>query len=327
MESFFRYIAYIDYYEKGLRTHSAGFLRWKMQKNMHQLELEVKDLGTISGCFAIIEEESGKEVASLTLEKGQGSLKESFKAIEKRGRPFMQLHKGELDLYTLKAFRIDLGKEKTLRILLELPLSKEEIFPGQLGTTDSDNVFIQGIEEKYQQKKMEAKDFPIIRAKEPEPLKEEEIPAKRMPLKEEEKKEIPEEQENYLPTGERERKVYAPLQEDKWLQLCNNYPQVHPFGGKKTFLSIKPEDFIILQEKYQKLVHNSFLLHGYYNYQHMILGKLEEGSDKPYYIGVPGVFYEKERQAAGLFGFAGFEGTELPVRNGSYGYYMIEVKI
>ena len=181
MESFFRYIAYIDYYEKGLRIHSAGFLRWKMQKNMHQLELEVKDLGTISGCFAIIEEESGKEVASLTLEKGQGSLKESFKAIEKRGRPFMQLHKGELDLYTLKAFRIDLGKEKTLRILLELPLSKEEIFPGQLGTTDSDNVFIQGIEEKYQQKKMEAKDFPIIRAKEPEPLKEEEIPAKRMP--------------------------------------------------------------------------------------------------------------------------------------------------
>ena len=66
-------------------------------------------------------------------------------------------------------------------------LSKEEIFPGQLGTTDSDNVFIQGIEEKYQQEKREAKDFPIIRAKEPEPLKEEEIPAKRMPLKEEEK--------------------------------------------------------------------------------------------------------------------------------------------
>ena len=51
------------------------------------------------------------------------------------------------------------------------------------------------------------------------------------------------------------------------------------------------------------------------------------GKEAPYYIGVPGVFYEKERQAAGLFGFAGFEGVELPVKNGSYGYYMIEVKL
>jgi len=40
-----------------------------------------------------------------------------------------------------------------------------------------------------------------------------------------------------------------------------------------------------------------------------------------------GVYYEQEKRAARLFGFVGFESTEQPVRSGSYGYYMIEVKI
>ena len=143
----------------------------------------------------------------------------------------------------------------------------------------------------------------------------------------EEKKELPKFHSKKPREEAAEVRVHPPLEEDKWEQLCRHYPQVHPFPGGKTFVTIKPEDFIILQEKYQRLVHNSFLLHGYYNYQHMILGKLEDGEEAPYYIGVPGVFYEKEKQAAGLFGFAGFEGTEFPVRNGSFGYYMIEVKL
>jgi hypothetical protein len=129
------------------------------------------------------------------------------------------------------------------------------------------------------------------------------------------------------PKEDQKEEIPTPFKEEKWQQLCGHYPQVQPFNSGKRFLSIRPEDFIILQEQYQKLVQNSFLLHGYYNYGHMILGKLEEGKEAPYYIGVPGVFYEKERQAAGLFGFAGFEGVELPVKNGSYGYYMIEVKL
>ena len=59
----------------------------------------------------------------------------------------------------------------------------------------------------------------------------------------------------------------------------------------------------------------------------MILGKLSEDEEAPVYIGVPGVYYEREKQAAQVFGFAGFESTEQPVQAGSYGYYMIEVEI
>ena len=38
-----------------------------------------------------------------------------------------------------------------------------------------------------------------------------------------------------------------------------------------------------------------------------------------FYIGVPGNFYEKEKQVAVLFGFESFEGKTEPARNGTLG--------
>ncbi|MGN0308271.1 MAG: DUF6128 domain-containing protein [Lachnospiraceae bacterium] len=305
MESFFRYIAYVDYYEKGLRLHNAGYLRWRMTGLKHQLELEIKDAGMESGFYSIREEESKKELSSIQLIKGQGSLKEAFEAVETGGGLYIQLDEGSLDLYQITALRIELTPERILRIPIELPLPayKKSIAPPLI---------------EPEEKKTE----PIIKSAAGRAEKEEPIAEA-----------AGEEKRKTASSGtarEKQREepvVHLPLQEDKWEQLCRSYPQVHPFGNGRVFLTIHPKDFIILQENYQKLVNNSFLLHGYYHYGHMILGKLESGENKPYYIGVPGVFYEKEKQAAGLFGFAGFEGTENPVKNGSYGYYMIEVKL
>ena len=58
------------------------------------------------------------------------------------------------------------------------------------------------------------------------------------------------------------------LQPDKWKQLRETYPVVHPIREEEEYLKITPKDFVIFTEKYQELVHNSFLLHGYYNYKH-----------------------------------------------------------
>lgn len=122
-------------------------------------------------------------------------------------------------------------------------------------------------------------------------------------------------------------KIMEPMKENKWEQLCKKYEIVYPFSSEQKFIILHLKDFIILQEGYQKLVHNSFLLHGYYSYGHLILGRLEQWEESPYYIGVPGVYYENEKRAAKMFGFAGFEGASKIIENGSYGYYMIEVKI
>ena len=116
---------------------------------------------------------------------------------------------------------------------------------------------------------------------------------------------------------------------DKWEQLKKQYEVMHPFGDEREFISIRPVDFVIMTQQYQKLVHNSFLLHGYFNYRHLILGR-DTGpwgdGGICFYLGVPGVFYEREKMVAIMFGFEGFE-TEGPVEDGKFGYYLRKVEI
>ncbi len=117
------------------------------------------------------------------------------------------------------------------------------------------------------------------------------------------------------------------LYTDKWKQLCAIYPIVHPFGDGRAYLSIEPRDFVILQERFQPMVQNSFLLHGFYHYRHLLLGRSRQGNHPQYYLGVPGVFYEKEKSAALFYGFESFEGAMMPAAEGSFGYYMKRVQL
>ena len=117
------------------------------------------------------------------------------------------------------------------------------------------------------------------------------------------------------------------LQESKWKQLTSIYPHIRPFRDERDYLSIGPGDFVILTEKYYSMANNSFLLHGYYNYKHLILSRLEKRGNIAYYVGVPGNFYEKEKQVALLFGFESFECAKEPALAGDYGYYMMKVEL
>ena len=73
------------------------------------------------------------------------------------------------------------------------------------------------------------------------------------------------------------------------------------------------------------MVQNSFLLHGFYHYRHLLLGRQRQGKNFQYFLGVPGVFYEKEKEAALFYGFESFEGATTPATEGSFGYYMKRV--
>ena len=117
------------------------------------------------------------------------------------------------------------------------------------------------------------------------------------------------------------------LYPNKWQQLCAIYPVVHPFGDGRAYLSIEPRDFVVLQERFQPMVQNSFLLHGFYHYRHLLLGRQQQGKNIQYFLGVPGVFYEKEKAAALFYGFESFEGAVTPAQEGSFGYYMKRVQL
>lgn len=153
-------------------------------------------------------------------------------------------------------------------------------------------------------------------------------PQQAIPPAEEEAQSHEAESASEAPFLRSQRKMQAgQISPNKWEQLNRIYPKIQPFGDVREYLSIAPCDFVILSERYQEMVQNSFLLHGYYNYGHLILTKIKEGIDDNYYLGVPGVYYEREKQAALLFGFEGFEGDGDAVQDGSFGYYMKRVEI
>ena len=69
---------------------------------------------------------------------------------------------------------------------------------------------------------------------------------------------------------------------------------------------------------FRAYVHNSFLLHGYYNYGHLVLDE-KNGRSR---LGVPGNYYEREEVVASMFGFPDFEPAKgREKQTGVFGYY------
>ena len=117
------------------------------------------------------------------------------------------------------------------------------------------------------------------------------------------------------------------LMEDKWQQIWAIYPHIRPFQDDREYLSISPADFVLLSGEAYRAANNSFLLHGYYNYEHLILTRLEKRGELLYYIGVPGNYYEREKQVAIMFGFESFECGIEPAQPGDFGYYMMRTQL
>lgn len=126
-----------------------------------------------------------------------------------------------------------------------------------------------------------------------------------------------------------EARTKAPVRllEDKWAQIYSIYPHVRPFQDEREYLSIGPADFLLFPAAAYRQVNNSFLLHGFYNYKHLILTRVERRGEIVYYIGVPGNFYEREKQVAVMFGFESFECAAEPAQDGDFGYYMMRTQL
>ena len=76
----------------------------------------------------------------------------------------------------------------------------------------------------------------------------------------------------------------------------------NPTAPTQTVKKIQRSEMSILPRKYWHLANNSFLLHGYHNYHHLLL--IEK--DGHYWLGVPGIYDPREARAARLFGFPQF---------------------
>ena len=87
--------------------------------------------------------------------------------------------------------------------------------------------------------------------------------------------------------------------------VASQQPDTPPSSAEPDQPSAKKigrSDIALLPRKFWPLANNSFLLHGYHNYGHLML--IEEGGRA--WLGVPGIYSPQEARAADLFGFPRF---------------------
>jgi hypothetical protein len=128
--------------------------------------------------------------------------------------------------------------------------------------------------------------------------------------------------------------------EDCELQHCNSVVTQGAQGLdiKEDFINAFDDDYFydcmeVTPDKVRELVgedgicDNSFVMHGFYTYRHLLFGKVaKNNSGVEYFIGVPGMYSNRERYLATMFGFGNFKKSHRSdYANPYFGYWYMEV--
>lgn len=89
-----------------------------------------------------------------------------------------------------------------------------------------------------------------------------------------------------------------------WEKLTQDHTVYMPFEDRAAeCVQIELKNIRELPNRYWYLGNNSFMLHGFFNYHYLVVGKTGEGR---WFIGVPGIYQRQERVMAAIFGFPEF---------------------
>lgn len=295
-------IIYMGLYKDGSRLRNAGFLRVEKRNQSGSLSLQIQNVPhSVSGRFPVryYSGTEWKEVDGITLQEGGGRW-------EKQEED--SLAQVQMQIMLPGGYLVE-GASRTVqeKQITQEKQAVQEIQTAQENQTVQKNQTVQEnqtAEDSVRTKQMVAEEN--TRAKRSEKIE-------YIAVQKQQQAEPPLMADELMVTG---------LKEDKWEQILDTYDKIHPYGDERIYVKLAPKDFLILSSKYQHLVNNSFLLHGFYNYRHVILGK--EGE---YYLGVPGVFYEREKMVALMFGFEAFECETSDPKAGTFGYYLRKVEL
>ena len=118
------------------------------------------------------------------------------------------------------------------------------------------------------------------------------------------------------------RRRHTPLDGPEKL-LCTKpaYSPCRPYRVEYS-VRVTPEDLYCLPKESGKYIENSYLLHGFYRYRHVLFGRRKRKEREDYVLLVPGYYSEKEAKLAETFGFPEF----LPVKGIASGRLKAEEK-
>lgn len=351
---FKKIVSYFDFYEYGEKKKSCGYSRILVKDREVTIEIQIKGLETKENCMCDIDMtgKQRKQLGKILLEGGTGCYRACFHSPDLDGSGFF--------VFDATGFFIPISKDSYCQTSWEwgsLPkeIAAEEFFqkdvseapeseasfPGEKPAEEKQEESAGGEKPLLQESVTEEQGLQEERTREESNLPEEDGPDEAFPPEERMTEENGLRKEETMPEEGLELEkipMHETIHEDKWEQLRALYPVCHPFGENEDYISIAPKDFIVLRKEYQNLVSNSFLLHSFYNYHHLILGKMSD--DEIFYIGVPGVYFEREKKVAVMFGFEGFAQSArindtsaanrkggTAIASGAFGYYMKKVEI
>lgn len=314
-------IIYMGLYKDGSRLRNAGFLRVEKRDQSGSLSLQVQNVPhSVSGRFPVryYSGTAWKEVDGITLQDGNGQWEKQEAESLMQVRLQIVLPGG----YLVEGASRTVKNQSNASIMTAEPSAEVDTVEAedmleqkQASVESSDKIKQAAVETGDEIKQAAIEDS--VRTK--QMAAEENTGAKHA-------KKIEhiavQKQQQAEPSLMADELMVTGLKEDKWEQILDTYDKIHPYGDERVYVKLAPKDFLILSSKYQHLVNNSFLLHGFYNYRHVILGK--EGE---YYLGAPGVFYEREKMVALMFGFEAFECESGDPKAGTFGYYLRRVEL
>lgn len=100
--------------------------------------------------------------------------------------------------------------------------------------------------------------------------------------------------------------------EEIWKDLLSSQTVTQPFLNPNiTCIRIGLKDLRMLPSANWHLCSNSFLLHAFLTYRHLVIGEIPFAKEHRFFIGIPGTHDRQEHVLAAMFGFADF----LPVKD------------
>lgn len=106
----------------------------------------------------------------------------------------------------------------------------------------------------------------------------------------------------------------------KWTAMQETCHRSGECLGEWIFYHVRYEELSVLPDSVKATMNNSFLIHGLMNYKYIAILFSENNPEKTA-LGVPGIFHQREKEVAEMFGFTDFVG-EKGSKTGSFGYYL-----
>ena len=329
-----RFITYLYDYTGAVKGKNAGFVKVDMRGNQCRLEIHVRGLGQVTeqGILYFIIEDSGLngvKVGEMEILRGQGDYGTIIKCNPIGDSPyrFGQIA-GVCVTYGENQMAASKWKEDPN---LQFALQDIHIWePPQLEPEEN----LQ--KQEKSQPKTDASAAQIKKETHSEPVAQQSVSATQQPIASAIQQSAP---KQALQQMQKEQQVLqqttqptaqAAAQETGW---AKTWKQLQMQNEKLEFRKERNGDWIKMDIKAIRslpkrnwyLGNNSFLVHGFFNYHYLILGREMDGDKERWYLGVPGFYQQQERVMATIFGFPEFFNSQ----NGAepFGYWIHTVEM